>query len=61
MTASQYAMFVGFIFTIAAVVQVVRLATGFQVVIGHTTVPVWVSWVALPVAVVLAWLGYTAG
>ncbi len=42
------------IFTLATIAHLVRIYTGFQIVIGSHTVPQWVSYVGAPVAALLA-------
>lgn len=60
MIASQYSLLAALIFTLVAVLQIVRAVRGLPVTIGRTSIPIWVSWVACGVAIILAWLGYTA-
>ena len=60
MVASNYSHLSAFIFTLVAVVQLVRAVKGWPVTIGTTSIPVWVSWVVCVVAAILAWLGFAA-
>lgn len=60
MNAGQYSLLAAFIFAVVAILQIVRAARGLPVVIGQTSIPVWASWFAGGVAIVLAWLGYAA-
>ena len=60
MTATQYSFLVAVIFCLVAILQIVRAVRGLPVTIGRTSIPVWASWVAGAVAIVLAWLGYVA-
>ncbi|MGX9431174.1 MULTISPECIES: hypothetical protein [Bradyrhizobium] len=60
MTAVQYSLLVSIIFALVAILQIVRAVTGLPVTVGQTSIPVWASWIACAVAVVLAWLGYSA-
>ena len=60
MVASNYSLLSAFIFTLVAVLQLVRAAKNSPVTIGMTSIPVWVSWAACIVAAILAWLGFTA-
>ena len=47
----------GAIFTAVAVAHVVRLATGFEIVVGGGVVPVWVSGLgALTAALLAVWM-----
>jgi divalent metal cation (Fe/Co/Zn/Cd) transporter len=59
-TATLYSLLVALIFALVAILQIVRAVTRLPVTIGQTSIPIWVSWVACGVAVVLAWLGYVA-
>jgi protein-S-isoprenylcysteine O-methyltransferase Ste14 len=60
MTAAHYSLLMAAIFAIGAILQAVRALTGLPVTVGRTPVPIWVSWVACIVAIILAWLGYAA-
>ena len=55
MTASQYSLRSALIFTLAAVLQLVRAIRGWPV-----SIPLWVSWVTCAVAAVLARFGFAA-
>lgn len=60
MTARNFSILAAVIFTIVAVLQFIRAFAGWELTIGTTAVPIWVSWIAALVAAILAWLGYTA-
>jgi hypothetical protein len=60
MTATQYSLLAALIFALVAVLQLVRAVAGLPVTIGRTPIPIWASWVACGVAIILVWLGYTA-
>ena len=60
MVASNYSLLSAFIFTLVAVLQLVRALKGWPVTVGTTSIPLWVSWVACVVAALLAWLGFAA-
>ena len=60
MTAANYSLLAAVIFALVAILQMVRAAKGLPVTIGQTSVPIWASWVACGVAVVLASLGFAA-
>jgi hypothetical protein len=60
MVASNYSFLSALIFTVVAVLQLVRAIKGWPVTIGTTSIPLWVSWVACVVAAILAWLGFAA-
>ncbi len=60
MTAANYSLLAAVIFSLVAILQLVRAAKGLPVTIGQTSVPIWASWIACGVAVVLASLGFAA-
>jgi hypothetical protein len=60
MTAKTFASIAAVIFTIIALLQLTRAASGWDLIIGTTAIPMWPSWVAGLVATTLAWLGFTA-
>ena len=60
MTARSYSVLAAAIFTVVAILQLVRAGGGWAVTVGDMGLPVWASWVAGIVAAVLAWLGFTA-
>ena len=60
MTAANYSLLAAIIFSLVAILQFVRAAMKTPVSIGQTSIPIWGSWVAAAVALVLAWLGYSA-
>ncbi len=60
MTARSYSVLAAAIFTVVAILQLVRAGGGWPVTVGDMGLPVWASWVAGIVAAVLAWLGFTA-
>jgi hypothetical protein len=60
MVASNYSLLSAFIFALVAVLQLVRALKGWPVMVGTTSIPLWVSWVACVVAAILAWLGFAA-
>ena len=47
------------VFAVAAVVHLLRAAYGWDLVIGDWSAPLWVSWIGVVVAGVLAYSGYT--
>jgi hypothetical protein len=60
MTLRNYAFVAAIIFTIVALLQLLRAASGWPVTVGVTAIPVWASWIAFVVAGGLAWAGFTA-
>jgi len=60
MTAAQFSLLAATIFGLVAIAQIVRAITRLPITIGRTSIPIWASWVACAVAIILAWLGYSA-
>jgi hypothetical protein len=60
MTAAHYSLLAAAIFGLVAILQIVRAAAGLPVTVGRTSIPISASWVAAVVALILAWLGYSA-
>ena len=60
MTAEHYSLPAALIFTLVAVLQIVRAVVNFPVTIGQTSIPMWASWVACGVAILLAGFGHEA-
>jgi len=60
MTATQYSLLAALIFALVAVLQLVRAVAGLPITVGQTSIPIWASWVACGVAIILAWLGYAS-
>ena len=60
MAPNHYAILAGLIFTLVAVLQLLRALKRWPVTIGSMSIPVSASWVAFIVAAVLAWLGLSA-
>ncbi|HWI69016.1 MAG TPA: hypothetical protein VNS88_11665 [Nitrospiraceae bacterium] len=61
MNARSYSRLAALLFAIIAVVQFIRAAGGWQIVVnGTTSVPVWLSWIACLVIAGLAWVGFDA-
>ena len=50
-----FTLIASLIFALMAVVHVIRLFTGFQVIAGSHAIPMWVSWVGILVPALLAW------
>ena len=60
MTAAGYSLLAAVVFSLVAILQIVRAVMRLPVTVGQTSIPVWASWVACAVAIVLAWLGFSA-
>ena len=60
MTAEHYSLLAALIFTLVAVLQIVRAVVNLPATIGQTSIPMWASWVACGVAILLAGFGYEA-
>jgi hypothetical protein len=60
MTAAGYSLLVAIVFSLVAILQILRAVTKLPITVGQTSIPIWVSWVACAVAIVLALFGFSA-
>jgi hypothetical protein len=60
MTAKSFAMVAAIIFAVGAVVQFLRVALGWTIVVNGTPLPYWPSLVAFVVLAALSLLGFRA-
>ena len=60
MNATSYSKLAATIFAIIALLQLARALTGWPIMFNGMAVPIWPSWIACGVAIVLAWLGFGA-
>ena len=58
MNRKTFSLVAGLIFLLVAVIHVLRLAFGWHVDIVGCSIPMWVSWVALPISGFLAYEGF---
>ena len=58
MNQKIFSLVAAVVFFLVALLHVLRLAYGWSAVIGGWTVPIWVSWAALVIAVFLAYQGF---
>jgi len=58
MSQKTFSLVAGTIFFVAAVLHILRLAIGWHVVLADWTIPMWISWIAIPVAGFLAYEGF---
>jgi hypothetical protein len=56
-----YALSTGVIFFVIGTLHLLRVIFGWQAAIGGGAVPMWPSWVAIPVTVYLAYEGFRLG
>jgi hypothetical protein len=57
MNRRTYCVITGIIFVVIALLHLLRIVYGWKVVIGDSTIPDWISWVALVVSVYLGYEG----
>ena len=55
MSQKTFSTVVGVIFSVIAILHLLRAVLGWNAVIGSFTIPMWVSWVAFVVATYLAY------
>ncbi len=60
MTSRNYSLLAALIFSVLAMLQLVRALSGWPVTVGPVAIPLWASWIACVVAAVLAALGLAA-
>lgn len=60
MTAKSYSLLAAAIFTIVSLLQLLRAIMAWEITVGTTMVPVWLSWIAFLVAGTLALVGFAA-
>ncbi len=61
MSNKNFCLFTGIIFLIIFILHGLRLIYGWEAVIGTFMVPMWLSWVALIIAGILAYQGFKLG
>ena len=61
MSQKTFSVIAGLIFLVIALMHVLRLAFEWQVTLAGRLMPMWVSWVAIPVAGYLAYEGFKLG
>jgi hypothetical protein len=57
MDQKQFSQIAGTVFAIVALLHLLRVALGWQVVIGEFSVPMWFSWIGVIVAATLSYFG----
>jgi hypothetical protein len=57
MDQKQFSLVAGVVFAIVALLHLLRVALGWQVVIGEFSVPMWFSWIGIIVAPTLSYFG----
>jgi hypothetical protein len=60
MEAKSYSRLAAAIFALIGLLQLVRALAGWAITINGIPLPVWPSWIAGGVALVLAWVGFSA-
>ena len=58
MTQRVFSPITATLFSLIALLHVLRLLRGWHVVVGDLSVPVWVSWLGLVIAGYLAYQGF---
>ncbi len=54
----NFSLITATLFSLIALLQVLRPLRGWQVTIGDVVVPLWISWIGLTVATYLAYQGF---
>ena len=50
MNIKTFSLVAGVVFGVVAVIQILRVVMGWEVMIGGWSVPMWFSWIAIAVA-----------
>ena len=58
MSQKSFSLVAGLIFFVVAVLHILRVVIGWHVVLADWTIPMWVSWMAIPIAGFLAYEGF---
>jgi hypothetical protein len=58
MTPRLYSLITAALFSLITLLHALRLLLGWQVTIGDTVVPLWVSWIGLAISGFLAYEGF---
>lgn len=61
MKQKDFALIAGMIFLLISVLHGLRIMYGWPAMIGGMEVPMWVSWVAIGIALYLAYIGIKMG
>ncbi len=59
MNRKTYMTVTATLFLVMGIVHLLRIIFGWQAEIGGLSIPFWASWLALPVAGALAYVGFT--
>ena len=59
MDQKTFVLLAGVIFAIVALAHLLRILMGWSIVIDNWTVPMWLSWIALVIAGVLSYFGFS--
>jgi|KBSMisStaDraftv2_1062788.scaffolds.fasta_scaffold306504_2 hypothetical protein len=57
MNIKTFSLVAGVVFGVVAVIQILRVVMGWEVMIGGWSVPMWFSWIAVAVAGFLSFTG----
>ena len=60
MEATGYVRLAAVVFALIGVLQLARAAMGWEITLNGMTIPIWASWIAAAVGLLLAWLGFAA-
>jgi hypothetical protein len=60
MTSRNFALLAAAVFAVMALLQLVRAVSGWEIMVGLTQIPTWLSWIAAIVLGTLAVLGFTS-
>ena len=61
MNAKSYFLVTAILFSVICLLQLTRIALGWEAVIQGWRVPMWISWLVVVATAVLAFFGFTHG
>lgn len=56
-----FSIVTGVLFSVITLVHICRVALGWQVTVDSTVIPMWLSWIAIPVGAFLAYQSFKFG
>lgn len=61
MNQKTYNYLTATLFLIIGVLHIFRIANGWEAVIAETEIPIFASWIAVVISLVLAYIGFSKG
>ena len=61
MDRRSYFLVTAIVFSLIGLLHLLRIVLGWEAILGGWSIPMWLSWVAMIMTVVLAYYGFTHG